>query len=399
MGEQALAEGLIDERVAEQFRKGTAGEEIVQIVKKSLAWARGARTTSSEVKSFSSAPWRESSSRSASPCWTCGRRGHFAAQCTASPGPRRAAAAGNPNLGDMISKNWVCSSCQTSNPPRVGKCNRCFRKAPAREAASPPPEPEEPAGGAPSQPGANPRLRSPGPRPETRTAPVESPPPRIAATFFEDLLGAGLAREVAEKLVRDHGLQLPPPIEKPRSKQESYDELKNMTTLLEKNQMESQSIQDKINVLHQELQKCTAAITSLESDIAKAQAEIVACPATQMDETELTGTIMPEAKEIQAVIANVRTAMLHQDLDCHYETYVSGEKASNRVPMGQFSWLRQVTANELAGCERALAAIQAGKDDSDRPRKKAARHEGEANAGDAEMVPVPGTGAGSASAL
>ena len=399
MGEQALAEGIIDSRVAEQFRNGTAGEEVVQIVKNSLARARGAKTASSEVKSFSSAPWRESSARLASPCWTCGKRGHFAAQCPSSPGPRRATAAGSFNLGDMFTKNWVCSSCQTSNPPRVGKCTRCLRKAPSQEAATPPPEPEELSGGVSSHPGAAPRLRSSGPRPEARTGPVESSPPCTAVTLFEKLIDVGLTREEAERLVRERGLQLPPPAEKPRSKQDSYDELKKMTTSLEKNQKEAEAIQDKIDALLDELSKCTAAITVLEADIVKAQAEIVACPTSQMDEAEPAGVIMPEAKEIQSVIANVRTAMLHQDLDCHYETYVAGEKAANRSPMGQFGWLRLVTANELAGCEKALEAIQARKDESERPRKKAARHDAEATAFEAERVLVPGAGVGSSSAL
>ena len=399
MGEQALAEGIIGERVAEQFRNGTAGEEVVLIVKNSLARARGARTAPSEGKSFSSAPWREGFARLASPCWNCGKRGHFAAQCPSSPGPRRAAAAGSFNLGDMIAKNWVCSSCQTSNTPRVGKCTRCLRKAPAWEAATPPPEPEELSGGVSSQHGAAPRLRSPGPRPEARTGPVESSPPGNAVTFFEKLIGVGVTREEAEKLVRDRGLQVPPPAEKPRSKQDSYDELKKMTTLLEKNQKEAESIQDKINALLDELSKCTAAITALEADIVKAQAEIVACPVPQMDEAESAGVIMPEAKEIQAVIANFRTAMLHQNLDCHYETYVAGKKAANRSPLGQFGWLRVVTANELAECEQELGAIQARKDESERPRKKAARHDAEATAFEAERVLVPGAGVGSSSAL
>ena len=85
--------------------------------------------------------------------------------------------------------------------------------------------------------------------------------------------------------------------------------------------------------------------------------------------------------------------MPHQDLDCHYEAYVAGEKAADRSPLGQFGWLRLVTANELAGCEKALEAIQARKDESERPRKKVARHEAEATAFEAERILVPGAGA------
>ena len=78
---------------------------------------------------------------------------------------------------------------------------------------------------------------------------------------------------------------------------------------------------------------------------------------------------------------------------------MAGEKAANRAPMGHFGWFRQVAAKELAGCEVALGAIQARKDEMERPRKKVARHEVEATALEAERILVPGAGVGSSSTL
>ena len=175
-------------------------------------------------------------------------------------------------------------------------------------------------------------------------------------------------------------MSLPPPVVKQRSDVQVTADLQRKTRALELRKEEHEALQLKLVAAQDGVNKKAQQILCLEEDILELKKSLFAFPATQMDEAEPAGVIMPEAKEIQSVIAIVRTAMLHQDLDLHYETYVAGEKAANRSPLGQFGWLRLVTANELAVCEKALEAIQARKDESERPRKKAARHDAEATA-------------------
>ena len=368
MGEQALAAGLIDAATASRFQAGKAGPEVVAVVKTALSRNRGAPTPPSEPRlaatSRSTWSWRTSSAYWPSACWSCGAAGHHQAECP-------------------LAQRWACAFCQMGNSGKSQRCTACLREPLVQEAVVKDNSAEDPSAGTQLGfgSGAEPinqvqgQSSSAGPESAGSSGNM-SPLSQVTALLTVLTAGKGMAREEAEEIIKECGFPLPPPVPLPVHRRDDISALKERTFALERRKKIHSGLVSDLAGLQAKVQHSALALGVLEEDIRQLRFVVSQDP----EAPQPAGVTMPEAKEIQSVIANVRTAMLHQDLDCHYESYVAGEKAANRDPLGQFGWLRLVTANELAGCERALEAIQAKTDESERPRKRAARLDAEATA-------------------
>ena len=354
MGEQAFAAGLINVSTAERFKNGTAGPDVVAVIKTVLSKTRGLPSAKEKGNPALLArepwTWGKSPSTAVSPCWSCGEIGHFQSSC-----PRFSM--------------WSCSSCLTDNAAKHSRCNACLRAPSAHptgdmDLVREPPILEAGADSAEDGSAAAPCAQDAG-----------SSQPAALYKILVEL--KGMAPDEAHGVLRDIGMPPPPVLKKPVRQQDDVSALKDKIQALQRRQKAHDGLQKEMASLQEKLLSNTKIIAVLEEDISRLRHEVSigGSVAPQEKAAEVGVGLSSEAAAIAKAFEHMSSVLICPNtLQEKYIEYSRIASTEGAQPLPQLAWIAQETAVAMQSGTTALAAIRAAQEEYDhrsRPRKTA----------------------------